>query len=94
MEECPICLTPLSGAITTVGCCKKQFHTGCILQCTQVKNECPMCRDKQCIVYVPEPEQTEVIVEYDQRRFLKSFLYITSGCFVLAISVTVFRSYL
>jgi hypothetical protein len=55
MEECPVCLIPLSGSVTTVACCKKQFHTECIMKCTERKNECPMCRSQQVIqeVFVP-----------------------------------------
>ena len=87
MEECPICLSPLSGTVTTVGCCKKQFHTGCILKCAQTKNECPMCRVRDCIVYVPEPEPEQVLIEYDRSRIVKSVLGTVAGCFLLAITI-------
>jgi len=58
-EECPMCKTPVDGAITTVNCCKKQFHTRCLLKCMIIKSECPMCRAKDCIIQVTE-EDTEL----------------------------------
>ena len=91
MEECPICLSPLSGAVTTVGCCRKQFHAECILKCTQHKNECPMCRVKECIVYVPEVPVTEP--EVDQRLILRGFLSVTAGAVVFVIGVIALKNY-
>jgi hypothetical protein len=67
MEECPICLSPLNGTVTTVGCCKKQFHTGCILKCVQRKNECPMCRVRDCIVLELEPEPEPELPSHRKR---------------------------
>jgi hypothetical protein len=78
MEECPICLSPLNGSVTTVGCCKKQFHTGCIIKCAQHKNECPMCRVRDCIVYVPEPVQEQVSESKQRTKF---FWFVTAGSF-------------
>ena len=60
MDECPICLAPLHGtAFITVSCCKKQFHAACLIKCTSQKNECPMCRAKDCIILIPEPESDQ-----------------------------------
>lgn len=58
IEECSICLSPLDGTITTVGCCKKQSHMVCLLKCIDRKNECPLCR-KQNII---EHERNEHII--------------------------------
>jgi hypothetical protein len=52
MDECPICLLPLDGTLTTVGCCKKQFHAECHIKCIQQKNECPLCRSKEFIINI------------------------------------------
>ena len=38
MEECPICLEPLTGTVVNLGCCKKQVHIQCYI------TRCPMCR--------------------------------------------------
>ena len=79
-EECPICLSPLDGSITVVGCCKKQFHTGCILKCTQQKNECPMCRKDQCIIQIPEMPQVEAPSRNTVLRYaIYSFVSIMIG---------------
>ena len=92
MDECPICLEELSGAVTTVGCCKKQFHTGCILKCTQHRNECPMCRVKECIVYVPDPTpDTEVDTS---TKIASSMIIITLGCVTVTIGILTLKSYM
>ena len=46
-SECSICLAPFSGSTTTVGCCRKVFHTTCYVRWMQNKLECPMCRAPQ-----------------------------------------------
>jgi hypothetical protein len=46
-NECSICLNPLNGGTTTVGCCRNSFHTTCYVQWMQKKLECPMCRAPQ-----------------------------------------------
>jgi hypothetical protein len=68
-EECPVCLSGLSGSITTVGCCKKKFHAECIIKCTKQKNMCPLCRTKDCIAIAIEEEQpqTVMVTESDHR---------------------------
>ena len=97
MEECPICLLPLSGSVTTVGCCRKQFHTGCIVKCTQDKNDCPMCRNKECIVYVPDPEPPTQffipVVEPEQRLEVRQriIMCVSTGCILITIGYIVMR---
>ena len=88
MDECPICLEELSGAVTTVGCCKKQFHTECILKCRQYNNECPMCRVKECIVYVPDPEVDA------STKIATGMIIITFGCVVVTIGILTLKSYM
>ncbi len=91
MDECPICLSELSGTVTTVGCCKKQFHTECLLRCTQLKNECPMCRVRECIVIVPEPDPDQ---ERTQKVIAKSLMITCAGCLFLTVSIVAIKSYL
>ena len=67
-QECPMCQTQVDGSITTVDCCKKQFHTRCLTQCTTIKNECPLCRAKDCcIIQVSSPIED---VQEDRSRFV------------------------
>ena len=47
MDECPICLTTLAGAVTQTGCCQKTMHAKCYVKCILVKPACPMCRASQ-----------------------------------------------
>ena len=88
MEECPVCLTPLSGSLTTVGCCRKQFHTECILKCIEQKNECPMCRAKQLIqvqdVIVP-------VLVHDEEMFIsrQKIIMFTIGTFMFVIATAI-----
>lgn len=63
-SECSICLAPFSGSTTTVGCCRKVFHTACYVRWMQNKLECPMCRAPQeslglpgVLVVQPEPSR-------------------------------------
>ena len=88
MDECPVCLEPLSGTITIVGCCKKSFHAGCLNKCIQAKNQCPMCRVKDCIVEIPIIED-----EYEEERILvarKATLLIL-GTFMVTLSIFTVR---
>jgi len=79
-EECSICLSPLDGTITTVGCCFKKFHTECLIKCTAIKNECPLCRANNCIpseetillLHVEDPR--EVIQQHARLNFCYSLL--------------------
>ena len=88
MEECPICLSPLSGSITTVGCCKKQFHAGCILRCTKTKNECPMCRVKECIIEIPEETVVVLVPQEDRHTVARKAL---SVLLVLCIGIATIK---
>jgi hypothetical protein len=38
MDECPVCLEPLSGTVVEMGCCHNKVHIQCYLP------KCPMCR--------------------------------------------------
>lgn len=48
MDECPVCLEPLSGTVVHLGCCKKQVHIQCYV------TRCPMCRAE-----LPSPPLSE-----------------------------------
>jgi hypothetical protein len=79
MEECPICLSPLSGNIVTTGCCKKQFHEGCHIKCLR---ECPLCRSKEHVIDI-EPQQPQQIILVDKTN--KPLLYCFGTIFVFYI---------
>lgn len=51
MNECPICLEPLTGTIVTLGCCHNQVHIQCYVE------KCPLCRAP-----LPKPEHVAVPV--------------------------------
>jgi hypothetical protein len=89
-EECPICLSPISGTVITVGCCKKQFHAECLLKCTQQKNECPMCRVQQCIVPIENDAPRLVIVTHPPlniyRCAIYSIVFVVCGSIIILIS--------
>ncbi len=86
MEECSICLCPLDGTITVVGCCKKQFHTNCLLKCIERKNECPLCRRQNII----EKEKNEHVVvnidpESENETRMKRRLCVAYVCAVVVV---------
>ena len=81
MDECPVCLEPLTGTVVHLGCCKKQVHIQCYV------TRCPMCRaelpspplsERHVIVPVPvfppPPRQT-----YTQKVITTSMFLITLG---------------
>ena len=90
MEECPVCLAPLTGSLTTVGCCRKQFHTGCLLKCVEQKNECPMCRAQHLIQV---PEVVIPVMSYEEEVFVtrqKIIVYTMCGIlFVTSIVIVI-----
>ena len=81
MDECPVCLEPLTGTVVHLGCCKKQVHIQCYV------TRCPMCRaelpspplsERHVIVPVPvfppPPRQTNA-----QKVMATSMFFITMG---------------
>jgi hypothetical protein len=91
MEECSICLCPLDGTITVVGCCKKQFHTNCLLKCIERKNECPLCRrqgiiEKENVVVVHIEQDSENDIRM-KRRLCIAYV------FTFAIVVSIVNMY-
>jgi hypothetical protein len=89
MDECPVCLSPLSGTITTVGCCKKQFHTQCLLKCTDQKNECPMCRAKDVI----EKYQEVVVQVPEEEHVYRKGLYWVCSVSMVVATVIIIKHY-
>jgi hypothetical protein len=95
--ECPICLCELSGTTTTVGCCKKQFHTECLLKCTQLKNECPMCRVRECIVFVPpapEPQPQPQPEPVQQQTIVQAMALLCIGSILATMGIVALKSYM
>jgi len=80
MDECPICLTTLAGAVTQTGCCQKTMHAKCYVKCMLVKSVCPMCRSPQeslelQSVIVPVPVvQTPNHMPTPRTRLLHAFM--------------------
>lgn len=83
-EECSVCLSPLDGTITTVGCCSKQFHTRCLIKCTDIKNECPLCRAKNCI---PDEETILLIHMEDPHEVIQNRARLNFCYSLLAFSI-------
>ena len=90
MDECPVCLSPLSGTITTVGCCKKQFHTQCLLKCTDQKNECPMCRAGNVI---EKYQEVVVPVTDEEHVYRKNILYWMCSITTVVTTVILIKTY-
>ena len=44
MEDCPICLSPISGNGQVTTTCGHTFCLACFLKHTDFKNDCPLCR--------------------------------------------------
>ena len=83
MDDCPVCLEPLTGTVVHLGCCKKQVHIQCYV------TRCPMCRaelpspplsmsERHVIVPVPvfppPPRQTNA-----QKVLATGIFFITLG---------------
>ena len=82
--ECPICLSPSIGTITITGCCKKQFHANCFLQCMQQKGECPLCRSKEFIIEIGN--ETPIIIEKGVHQGALILLYLTTIVTVMYVA--------
>ncbi|CAD8118392.1 unnamed protein product [Paramecium sonneborni] len=46
LEDCPICLMPISPALLISTSCNHQFHKACLTQWLEVNDMCPTCRTK------------------------------------------------
>ena len=65
MDECPVCLEPLTGTVVHLGCCNKQVHIQCYV------TKCPLCRadlpaphgapPQHVIIPVPQPTRMRSI---------------------------------
>ena len=84
MDECPVCLEPLTGTVVHLGCCKKQVHIQCYV------TKCPMCRAE-----LPSPPLSErhVIVPIPvfppQTQQTRSQKLLSIGMFFITICITV-----
>ena len=83
VDECPICLLPLDGTFTTVGCCKKQFHTECHIKCIQQKNECPLCRSNEFIIKIEKEVPTQGCIQ-KYSRVVSYIISITIGIYIIS----------
>ena len=85
VDECPICLLPLDGTFTTVGCCKKQFHTECHIKCIQQKNECPLCRSKEFIIEIEKEVPTQRETRFQKcASVLSYFVTFITGVYIIS----------
>lgn len=69
MDECPICLEPLTGTVVHLGCCKKHVHIQCyVSRCALCRAELPMPPNfpsqQHIIVPVPMPFQSQPISKW------------------------------
>lgn len=69
MDECPICLEPLTGTVVHLGCCKKQVHIQCyVSRCSLCRAELPMPQNfpppQHVIVPVPVAYQAPPISKW------------------------------
>jgi hypothetical protein len=62
MEECPICIEPLTGTLATLGCCSKVMHVECFIKCMKMKLDCPMCRSRHENLRMVQDIESQVFV--------------------------------
>jgi hypothetical protein len=62
MDECPICIEPLAGTLTTLGCCGKVMHIECLINCMKIKLDCPMCRSRHENLRMVQDIESQVFV--------------------------------
>ena len=84
MEECPVCLEPLSGTVVHMECCKKMVH----IQCYTVK--CPMCRaDLPVPIHAIQPQHiivpVPVIYNDDRGKVVRSIIGLIGVAGIFAI---------
>jgi len=61
MDECPVCLEPLTGTVVQMGCCRNKVHIQCYLP------KCPLCRSPLPLPKSAEPNQIIVPVPVVQQ---------------------------
>ena len=48
VEDCPICLEPISKMKLWEGNCGHRFHIDCIRKWSNIKMKCPLCKENLC----------------------------------------------
>ena len=56
MDDCPVCLEPLTGTVVHMACCKNKVHIQCYVP------KCPLCRSILPLPRNAEPNQIIVPV--------------------------------
>ena len=87
MDECPVCLEPLSGTLVHMGCCNNRVHIQCYLP------KCPLCRanlpaPRAEHVIVPVPVPVELDTQEKTRRAISTAVTIglATGLLYFAIN--------
>ena len=87
-HECPICLDPLQGSITTIGCCKQSMHLECLVKCMKHNLNCPLCRTRHESLRMVQDIESQVLVPVTVSLRNKDFFKNAfMGTFVAAIVI-------
>jgi len=92
MEQsaCPICLDPLVGSITTIGCCQQAMHLECIVKCMKQSLNCPLCRATHDGLRMVQDVESQVLVPVDLRfrrnTFIRDFFLMGITTSVIIVS--------
>lgn len=93
MEECPVCLEPLTGTVVNMGCCRKSVHIQCYV------TQCPLCRAELPLpVHAQAPPQHVIIpvpVEIQPTITRGRIIIANTGLFVgiLGLAIIIMRPY-
>ena len=69
MEECSICLLPLTNKKTITTFCNHTFHIDCLNDCLERKLECPLCRNNYVVKF-----EYNILINNTSKKFVyKSF---------------------
>jgi hypothetical protein len=85
MEECPVCLEPLTGTVVQMGCCHNKVHIQCYLP------KCPLCRSILPLPRNTEPNQiivpVPVPVPREPTRFQKCLVVVPALGSIFAVGL-------
>tara|TARA_B100000073_G_C23605289_1_gene522152 strand:- start:298 stop:804 length:507 start_codon:yes stop_codon:yes gene_type:complete len=90
--DCVICLEACNDSEKKTLNCKHSFHKECIEEWSNLKNECPICREKintETIIPNAEQNRTQEIINYSGRFIIYKSILTSLGYFnIILVSLT------